>query len=106
MAPGAQIFSPKSDTISQGQVSHSNERSLPRFFVVNHVLARPYLAKFSYTSFCIVEGSRCLDEMHVSIALQLENVKGRTQPRLRFGTVQLAGTGGVIITQGATSEYS
>jgi hypothetical protein len=60
------------------------------------VLARPYLAKFSYTSFCIVEGSRCLDEMHVSIALQLENAKRRTQPRLRFGTAQLAGTGGVI----------
>jgi len=84
MAPGAQIFPPRSDTISHGQVSH---------FLV---LARPYLAKFSYTSFCIVEGLRCLDEMHVSIALQLENAKRRTQPRLRFGTAQLAGTGGVI----------
>jgi len=58
----------------------ANEYALASFFIVNDVLARPYAAKSSYTCFCIVEGLHCLDEMQVSIALQLEDAKRQTQP--------------------------
>src|SRR5258707_12850332 len=62
-------------------VPRTNEYSLPRFHIFNAVLAGPYLPKFSYTCFRIVEGWQCLDEVRASIPLQLEDPKGTRQPK-------------------------
>jgi len=64
----------------------ANKYPLACFFIVNHILSRPYLAKFAHTCFRFVEGWQCLDEMQMSIILHREDAKGRTQPKLRLGT--------------------
>src|SRR5258708_30856421 len=63
----------------------ANEYPLPRFHIFNAVLAGPYLPKFSYTCFRIVEGWQCLDEVQVAIALQLEDAKGQAHPNSERG---------------------
>src|SRR5258708_245630 len=73
-------------------VPRTNEYSLPRFHIFNAVLAGPYLPKFSYTCFRIVEGWQCLDEVQASIALQLEDAKGQTQPNSKWGDELPGGT--------------
>src|ERR1700680_2542328 len=52
-------------------IPRTDEYPLASFFVVNDVLSGPYVAKFSHTSLCFVEGLHCFDEMQVSIALHL-----------------------------------
>ena len=78
-------------------VPYANEYPLARFFIVNNVLARPYLAKCSDTFLRIVEGLNGLDEVQISIALQLEDAKGQHQTPI--GDSQLWRDSGGIITR-------
>src|SRR5260221_1026042 len=85
--------SPRSARLVVRLVPCANEDPLSRFFIVDGVLPRPYLAKFSYTCFRFVEGWQCLDEMQVSIVLYLVDAKGQTHPNLDSDG-QLRGTVG------------
>src|SRR5260221_2946904 len=78
-------WTPKMRSLVLRLVPRTNEYSLPRFHIFNAVIAGTSLPKFSYTCFRIVEGWQCLDEVQASIALQLEDAKGQTQPNSDWG---------------------
>jgi len=48
-----------------------NEYPFSRFGILNHVIARPYLAKFSHSFSCLIERLHSLDKMQTTVALHL-----------------------------------
>jgi hypothetical protein len=54
-----------------------DEQALACLFIVNDVVAGPYLAKLTYKSLCLVERLRSLDEMEVAITLHLTDAEGQ-----------------------------
>ncbi len=66
----------------------THEHALPGFLIVNDVLPRPCLPKFSYTRFRIVQRLHGHDEMQFSIFLHPVDEKRQAQPELRLGTAK------------------
>ena len=58
-------------------VPRADKKPLPRFLIVNDVLAPPYRAKFAHTSFCIIEGLNSLNKMQSSVGLHLVDAEGQ-----------------------------
>jgi hypothetical protein len=54
-------------------------------FAEDDVLARPQLRERFDALFCSVKGLRGLYETRASVASQLENAKGQTQPDSKWG---------------------
>src|SRR5882724_3923607 len=60
-----------------------NEYPFSRFAILNHVLARPYLAKFSHSFPCFIERLHSLDKMQTTVALHLVDAQ-RPSNQARF----------------------
>jgi hypothetical protein len=54
---------------------------------------------FMHTCFCVVKGLHCLYQMQASVASQLEDAKGQTQPELRKKDLQRG------LTEGQRRDY-
>src|SRR5712672_530273 len=52
-----------------------NEYPFSRFAILNHVLARPYLAKFSHSFSGLIERLHSLDKMQTTVVLHLVDAK-------------------------------
>src|SRR5882672_1726315 len=60
-----------------------NEYPFSRFGILNHVIARPYLAKFSHSFSCLIERLHSLDKMQTTVALHLVDAQ-RPSTKARF----------------------
>lgn len=58
-------------------IAYGKEYPLSCIGIFNDVLTGPFLAKFSHTHFCDIEGLHSLNEMQDSIGLQLVDAKKR-----------------------------